>query len=142
MFMKSFFVALAVLIVAVSFWSCIDIPGGPPESAFAMRAQIRFVHVAAGTDTVALLLGTAGDTVHTASATQSTTVSGSDTIVVTDSAYVTDYPSISYKRFQVDFSSPLDVIEDGASIGHLDFGEATSYRDVAAGPRDLSLKGM
>ncbi|MBI3363917.1 MAG: DUF4397 domain-containing protein [Ignavibacteriae bacterium] len=134
---------MAILTAAVTFWSCIDIPTtGPPESAFDMRAQIRFVHVASGTDTIAIALGTSGDTAHTSSATQFTTVSGTDTIIVTDSAYVTYYPITFYRRFQVDFSSPLDVIEDGVSVGQLSFGGATSYLDVPAGPRDLSLRGM
>ena len=137
-----YFRLLSCSLLALGCWSCVDIPGGPPESVFDMRAQIRFVHVGTGIDTVALALNVPSDTMHSSSASQSTIVSGADTIVVTDSAFVTVYPQVYYRRFQVDFSSALDLIEDGSKISQLNFGEATSYLNTPAGPRNLSLETM
>ena len=142
MFSKFFPVAAAILFAVTSFYSCVDIPGGPPESAFDMRAQVRFVHVGAGIDTIAIALNGANDTAHSVSSAQWTIVNDSTTIVVTDSAFVTTYPSLYYRRFKVDFSEPLDVVEDGVLMGHLSFGDATSYFDMPAGPRDLFLRGL
>src|SRR3989441_4757731 len=133
------FILAALLILPVLFVGCLDIPGGPPESAFDMRAQIRFVDPGNGVDTIALLLKTDPDTMRSVYTAESIVTSGADTIAIHDTVHVTTYPRIYYRRFVADFSSPLNVVEDGASIGLLNYGDATGYLNTPAGPRLLSL---
>jgi len=143
MFAKCSLVTAAMIVAVTGFNSCVDIPGGPPASALDMRAQIRFAHVGYGNDTIAIAFpGGSTDTLHALFTSQWTVPSDSDSVVVTDSSFVTTYPPLYFHRFHVDFSQPLDVLEDGALIGHLNFGETTPYLDNPAGARDLSLKGL
>jgi len=137
MYLKFFLTAL--LSLPVLLVGCLDIPGGPPESAFDMRAQIRFVDVGNGIDTIALLLRTDPDTMRSVFTADSTVTSGADTIAIHDTVHVTTYPRIYYRRFVADYSSPFSVVEDGASIGLLNYGDGTGYLNTPAGPRLLSL---
>ncbi|TLY27835.1 MAG: DUF4397 domain-containing protein [Ignavibacteria bacterium] len=137
--MYSKFFLTALLSLPVLFAGCLDIPGGPPESAFDMRAQIRFVDAGNGVDTIAILLKTDPDTMRGVFTTDNIVTSGADTIAIHDTVHVTTYPRIYYRRLVADFSAPLNVVEDGASIGVLNSGEATGYLNTPAGPRLLSL---
>lgn len=138
MFFKYCFVVLALL--AAGAGGCVDIPSsGPPQSELDVRAQTRFVHDARGTDTIAIFLAADAETTVTSSVSQTTLTSGPDTVLVTDTIQVIVYPKYYYKRYGVDFGGPLDVVMDGASMGTLNFGDATPFRNTPAGDRKISL---
>src|SRR2546426_11345229 len=105
------FILAALLILPVLFVGCLDIPGGPPQSDFDMRAQIRFVDVGNGVDSIALLLKTDPDTLRSVYTTDSTVISGPDTLMIHDTVHVTTYPRTYYRRFIADYSSPLNLLE-------------------------------
>ncbi|MBI1806524.1 MAG: hypothetical protein HYR76_05675 [Ignavibacteria bacterium] len=101
--------------------------------------MVRFAHLANGVDTIAFQSSIDPDTLFLTYHVESTIINGPDTILARDTARVTIYPKIYYRRFRVDFTSPLEVIRDGASDGIINFQGATPYRDVPAGDRKISL---
>ncbi|MBI4547072.1 MAG: hypothetical protein HY707_03770 [Ignavibacteriae bacterium] len=134
------FLLLVVITLLTGFWSCVDIPSqGPPDDQFDFRSLVRFVHLAQGIDTITLYLRSDVDTTRTLSDQQYTEIVGSDTINVHDTTRVVTYPKQYYRRFVVDFSGSMNILEDGSQIASLSSASAGGYRNTPAGNRKVHL---
>lgn len=133
---KYFELILLFGFLTFGMYSCVDIPGGPSPSVFDFRALVRFVHAAAGKDTIAMSIDTniTRDTV----VNNTVIISGSDSIFRRDSIKVT-VTHTYYKRYEVNYGSTLEINQDGLQIASLTYGASTTYLNTPAGNRKLQI---
>lgn len=126
---------LTPLLLSV-LWSCIDIPTEAPEVP-DFRSHVRYVHLASGLDTISHNLST--DTVRSSAVQTSSRIVAGDTVRETDSLRIV-VSRVLYKRYEIDFASPIDVIVDKKLTSTLTFSSATPYVNTPAGDRTVQLR--
>jgi len=128
------FRALLLVAGACIAFHCVDVPAtGPSQDQFDFRATVRYIYLARGIDTVAYFLH-ADTTKATTTSTRSTgTVTIHDTVRTTSRTRV-------YLRYTIDRANPVTLSVDGAAMGTLAYGSATSYFNSAAGNRAVTLR--
>jgi len=127
---------LILALIAISTWSCVDVPSSgftPPN----YRSGVRFNHAGRGIDTVAIFRSV--DTTTTQTTSSSQVIAGTDTIDIRDTLVVTRVRNI-YNRVRMNFGGSFTLLVDNASKGSLALGQGTSYLNIASGTRRIKLQ--